>query len=279
MRYHLAHIIPDPRMHGLNGYKEVIETVAWGLEQLGHQVSYGINQIVADARNIMFGGQLLSLEEIEKIPPGTIFYNFEQMNPLWRPGDRYEAYASKFQIWDYSPFNLTAWGRVEPHFPVKIVPVGFAPVLVRIPQAAVQDIDVLIYGLPNQWRTSAFTELAMRGLSCMFFSGLYGPGRDGLIARSKIVLNVSLYTEERIFEVVRVSYLMANRKAVVAHIDAGAKIDADLAAGVQVSTRESLITDVVALARDDAARADLGRRAFEAISGREIVPILQRALS
>ena len=31
-------------MHGLNGYKEVIETVSWGLEQLGHQVSYAVNK-------------------------------------------------------------------------------------------------------------------------------------------------------------------------------------------------------------------------------------------
>lgn len=279
MRYHLAHIIPDPRMHGLNGYKEVIETVAWGLGQLGHQVTYGINQIVADARNIMFGGQLLGLEEIERIPPGTIFYNFEQLSPLWKPGDRYEAYASKFQIWDYSPFNLPAWNKTEPRFAVRIVEVGFAPILVRIPKAEVQDIDVLIYGLPNEWRTSAFTELAMRGLSCMFFSGLYGPGRDSLIARSKIVLNVSLYTQERIFEVVRVSYLLANRKAVVAHIDAGAKIDADLAPGVQVSTRETLIADTLALARDDPRRAALEQSGFDAISKRAIVPILRQALS
>jgi hypothetical protein len=27
-------------MHGFNGYKEVIETVAWGLEQLGHRAAY-----------------------------------------------------------------------------------------------------------------------------------------------------------------------------------------------------------------------------------------------
>jgi hypothetical protein len=27
-------------MHGLNGNKEVIETVAWGLEQLGHRATY-----------------------------------------------------------------------------------------------------------------------------------------------------------------------------------------------------------------------------------------------
>jgi hypothetical protein len=35
MKYHLAHIIPNPRMHGLNGYKDVIDTLQWGLDQLG----------------------------------------------------------------------------------------------------------------------------------------------------------------------------------------------------------------------------------------------------
>jgi len=35
-RYHLAHIIPDPRLHSLKGFQEVVDTVAWGLERLGH---------------------------------------------------------------------------------------------------------------------------------------------------------------------------------------------------------------------------------------------------
>lgn len=28
-KFHLMHCIPKPNMHGLNGYKEVIESVAW----------------------------------------------------------------------------------------------------------------------------------------------------------------------------------------------------------------------------------------------------------
>src|SRR6185437_15004850 len=57
--YHLMHCVPpDPRVHGLNGYKEVIETVAWGLEQLGHKTTYALNHSAQDATNIVFGAQV-----------------------------------------------------------------------------------------------------------------------------------------------------------------------------------------------------------------------------
>ena len=42
--------------------------------------------------------------------------------------------------------------------------------------------------------------------------GLYGPPRDALIARSKIILNMHLY-DAKVFEIVRVSYLLANLHA------------------------------------------------------------------
>ena len=45
--------------------------------------------------------------------------------------------------------------------------------------------------------------------------GVYGAERDRLIARSRLVLNVH-YFPTHIFEMIRVSYLLANRTAVVA---------------------------------------------------------------
>ena len=58
-RYHLAHIIPDPRIHGFKGFQEVIDTVGWGLEQLGHRVTRAGNSFAKDAINIVFGAQML----------------------------------------------------------------------------------------------------------------------------------------------------------------------------------------------------------------------------
>jgi hypothetical protein len=136
--YHLMHCVPpDPRVHGLNGYKEVIETVAWGLEQFGHRASYALNESVADATNIVFGAQVLPIATLKQLPPGTIIYNFEQMREISaatqiRAEVRYYAQVPHFEIWDYTAANVPGWRTLGRH-QVKIVPVGYAPILTRIP--------------------------------------------------------------------------------------------------------------------------------------------------
>ena len=60
----------------------------------------------------------------------------------------------------------------------------------------------------------------------MCLLGVYGAQRDEFIARSKIIINVSSQVN---FEIVRVSYLLANRKAVVCVVDnQKLQIDKDL---------------------------------------------------
>jgi hypothetical protein len=61
-----------------------------------------------------------------------------------------------------------------------------------------------------------------RGLRVESAFGCYGEERDALIARARIVLNVHYY-ESKVFEVVRVSYLLANRKCVLS--ESGSDID------------------------------------------------------
>ena len=81
-RFHLVHWIPNKRMHGLNGYKEVIDTIQWGLEQLGHNVTFGLNSIISDATNIIFGAQTMDTATIAALPSNTIIYNFEQLRNI-----------------------------------------------------------------------------------------------------------------------------------------------------------------------------------------------------
>jgi hypothetical protein len=200
--YNLVHcIIPDPRAHVLKGYKEVIETVRWGLEQLGHYVTYTVNEVAIDATNIVFGAQVMP----RQLPDNTIIYNFEQLRGLAaiREELKYLAAEERFRIWEYSQANLASWhllGRRR----LKIVPVGYAPLLTRIPKPPQQDIDVLIYGLTGERRLQVFHALSHLGLSIIFACGFYGSTRDDLIARSKIVLNINLYQMARIFEIVGV---------------------------------------------------------------------------
>lgn len=282
--YHLMHCVPaDPRVHGLNGYKEVIETVAWGLEQLGHQVSYALNQPAREATNIVFGAQVMPIATLKRLPEGTIIYNFEQMREITsaqiRAEVRYYAQAPHFEIWDYTAANVPSWrtlGRPQ----VKIVPVGYAPILTRIPKAPRQDIDVLIYGMSGERRLQTFHALSQRGLATVFVSGLYGAARDELISRAKVVLNINLYPQTRIFEIVRVSYLLANRKAVVADLDANTSIDDDIKPAVKLaSTLPELLNQCDSLANNDRERAKLEELGFSCIGRRDIRDILKNAVA
>ena len=274
--YHLAHCVPDPRMHGLYGYKEVIDSVSWGLEQLGHSVTYALNQFSTDATNIVFGAQVLPIDVLSRLPKGSIFYHFEQIRGLKGHEVREEVryIANRFRIWDYSAANLESWRRLGRH-DIEIVPVGYAPTLRRIPKPAEQDIDVLFYGLTGEARLRAFHALSHAGLSSVFVSGLYGPSRDGLIARAKLVLNVNLYEFAHILEVVRISYLLANEKAVVALVEPQTEIEDDIRPALRLTSAPMLAQDCVALVENDAARRELETAGFNAFSRRDIRSILR----
>lgn len=281
-RYHLMHCVPDPRMHGLKGYREVIETVGWGLEQLGHRVSHALNASGADATNIVFGAQVMPIAALQKLPPGTIIYNFEQLRDVAadriRPEIRHYAQTPHFTVWDYSAANLSSWRALGRHN-VKIVPVGYAPILTRIAKPPHQDIDVLLYGLAGERRLQVFHALSQIGLSAVFVSGLYGVARDDLIARAKIVLNINLYPQTKVFEIVRVSYLLANRKAVIADLDVNTSIEDDIRPAVRfASSLKELLDLCMALVKDDSERSKLEELGLACISRRDIRDILRPVL-
>jgi hypothetical protein len=74
---------------------------------------------------------------------------------------------------------------------------------------------VLFYGSLNERRTRKLHDLLDAGLKVKVLPlGTYGAERDECIANSKVVLNVHYYTPG-IMEIVRLSYLWANRKCVV----------------------------------------------------------------
>jgi hypothetical protein len=278
--FNLVHVIPHPRMHGLNGYKEVIDTVAWGLKELGHEATYTLNAFSHSAINIIFGAQVMEIEDFDKLRDNTIVYNFEQMRGHSHQVLRKQLHfcAERFQIWDYSEFNLDTWSTLNPKFPVRHVPVSYSPVLDRGFKPQQQDFDVFIYGTPGPERLSAFSALSQVGISCVFASGLYGIARDELIAKARIVLNVTFYQTSRIFEIVRVSYLLANAKAVVSVTEEGLGIEDGLANAVRFCTSNNLVATVEELLADVDARQKLEKAAFDFMIKRDIRPILRQAL-
>jgi hypothetical protein len=282
MRFHIAPLVPDRRdVHGLNGYRELIETLHWGLQQLGHSVSVRTNGIADDATNIIFGIQMAAVNLVEEFAPDTIVYQLEQMAGVQpdRLKPAYHATAKRLHVWDYCERNLLAWRQLQPTHPPRVVPVGWAPILERIPKRPQEDIDVLLYGMPGEERFRVLRELCAAGVHCVFACGLYGSSRDDLIARSKIVLNINKYAHSRIFEVVRTSYLLANGKAVVADLHPDTFVEPDLAGAVALAPLSEVASLCIRLLDDTAARRQLEERGREIMRRRDVREILQRALA
>jgi hypothetical protein len=260
-------------------FAEVLEAVACGLRSLGARVSVAVNRLVSPGpQAILFGANLLSAEDAALLPPGTIVYNLEQIDKSssWC-SPTYLRLLQSCQIWDYSARNIASLAGLGVSARVVHVPVGYVPELSRIVAAPVEDIDILFYGSMNERRSKVMSQLRQNGLNAHAVFGVYGAARDALIARSKIVLNMHYY-ETNIFELVRVSYLLANRKAVVAECNPGTEIDADIVDAVRLAPYEGLVDACKELVADDRSRKALAERGFSRMVARDERAYLTAAL-
>ena len=279
-QFHITHVIPHDKLHILNGYNDVIRTIFWGLRGIGHDVTYAVNQCRADARNIIFGANMAHQSLVDGWPDNTILYNLEQVAPFLEVPQARAALlrlSNRFEIWDYSQANIQHWRQLNPHCSAKYVPIGFAPILENINPSDGQDIDVLIYGGPSKNRLDVFTEICLHGMTALYCFGLYGDARGELIARSKLVLNIS-HGHAEIFSIVRVSYLLANHKAVISDLNEGMFIEPDLQGALHFASLEEFPSACLHYLRDDDARRHLEEAAYAAMTKRDIRPILALAL-
>jgi len=280
-QYHIVHIIPDQRLHILNGYNDVIKTIIWGLRCHGHEVTYAVNMPRLDARNIVFGANMALRQVLDLLPSDTVIYNLEQVAGMVlgeAMKGRLLDLSNRFEIWDYSELNILGWQTLNEHCVVKHVPIGFAPIISTIEKPPEQDIDALIYGGPGDNRIRIFTDLCMQGATTLYCFGLYDKARDDLIARSKLVLNIS-HSISNVFSIVRTSYLLANRKAVIADTKPAMVIESDLIGALKFTDLDSFVDVCIHYINDDAAREKLEEDGFEIFKKRDIRAILAPALN
>lgn len=272
-KYHIGIIRPNGYKHS-DCFREVAESLQSALRSLGHTVTFGENSVDAQATSILLGAHLLTEQEAQSLPPSTIVYNLEQLGasdlPSW-----YMFLAARVQIWDYSPLHIAIWNQLPCVAPPTLVEIGFVPELRRIVSAPTQDIDVLFYGSINERRRKLLSALESAGLKVHIAFGLYGAERDALIARSKIVLNIHAH-ETKIFEIVRVSYLVANAKAVVTEDSPDL---ASLRDAVAVFSYDKIVEGCIALLRDEPQRRQLEARGYRLFSSRSQARILEAIVS
>jgi hypothetical protein len=185
--------VPDPHQGAL---AELAEVVRYGLAalKLKHEpmIVLGAHTLQRDPLSTLLDG-----------PTEIIIYNTEHpTSPFMTP--QYKRLLEEYPVWSYYPDG-----------PGKYVPIGYMPQMSRIPKPQLQPVDVLFYGSMNERRLRILNKLVIRGLYVKVLRlGTYGAERDKCIAGSKVVLNVHYYTPG-IMEMVRLSYLWANRKCVV----------------------------------------------------------------
>lgn len=210
-------------------------------------------------------------------PQDLILYNLEQVyqNPLVMTPP-YLALLQRFPVWDYSTRNI---GTLAAHgITASLCGVGYMPGLTRIPAAPARDIDVLFIGSMNPRRGQVLDQLEAQGAKVEVAFNCYGEARDALIARAKIVLNLHFY-QAKLFEIVRVSYLLANRVCVVSETGLDMELETPFLGGVAFAGYSGLVPSCLRLLNDDAARDRIAQKGFAQIQVLSQVDMLKRALA
>ena len=259
-------------------HSRCFEEVALGLSEafgaLGYDAPVVTQPELVTGTPIILGCNLLGATAP---PAGAILFNLEQisLDSVWL-GAGYIDLLRRHRVWDYSTRNVSALAELG--IAATLCEIGYSPGLTRIEPAPVQDIDVLFIGSMNERRHAVLQGLADRGVNVFTAFNLYGAERDALCARAKIVINIHYY-EAKVLEIVRISYLLANRVVVVSESGQDLVLEASLAEGIAFAPYGELIPTCLGLLADADRRARLGRAGFDMFSTRDQAAMLRAALN
>jgi hypothetical protein len=210
------------------------------------------------------------------LPGNLILFNLEQIqldSPWMLPS--YLEILRAYPVWDYSYRNIQELKKLGVDN-VTHCGIGYEPELTRINQSK-EDIDVLLYGTLNDRRMDILKELKRNGLKVIGLFGAYGEERDNYIARSKIILNIHYY-QAHVFEIVRASYLLANKKFIISEAGQDADLEKPFAGGIVFSPYKRLVETCIEYLKEERARKEISEKGFEIIRKRPQSAFLKQAL-
>lgn len=266
-------IVTPPGYVHSGAFEEFALALSEGLRELG--VAAPIVHRRPAGETIVLGANLLPALS-DRPPRRAILFNLEQLSPgspWW--SERYLDLLRRRPVWDYSTRNVALLRSMG--IAATLCEVGHADALRRIVPRETQDIDVLFYGSVNDRRRAALLALEDAGLRVVALFGVYGAARDDYIARSRIVLNLH-YDEGRLFEVVRVSYLLANGCCVVSETGDDPEVERAYEGAVAFTSYEGIVPTCLALLRDDARRRALGANGLALMQSRRQADALRAAI-
>lgn len=243
---------------------ELRQGVGYAFAALGSTVDATVNEpLLGEGVNVVFGAHLV--EAGASLPANSVIVNTEPMRGGESVKPHYYDLLARHPVLDYSTRNASLIAESTGNRHVQALRIGYSPNLTRIESAPEPDVDVLFYGNLNPRRAAILRALEQSGLRLKVLRFVYGPERDAWIARSKLVLNVHFY-EDQLHEVVRTSYLLANRKCVVSECGPDTEIDAEVRDAIVAVPYERIVETCVELARDDERRRAIAQAGFERFS-------------
>jgi predicted O-methyltransferase YrrM len=272
--YNCVTIRPLGFLHS-SAFEEVRSSLTWALSSLGHKTMSTENAFCmpGTGTNIIFGAELFSPDKA--LPPNSIVFNLEQPSHPSMENLRKLISSSGVLVWDYNQSNVEVWQQAG--IQATHVPIGYTPNLTRIPRASNQDIDCLFYGWMTPRRAKLIQDLKASGLNVVATDSCYGGGRDQLISRSKLVLNIN-HDGRDLFNIVRVSYLLANYKCVVSEKSSDAHYYPWVHNAIAECEYPEMVELCEQLADDDSPRFGYEELGLEAIKSQDFTATVQAAL-
>jgi GT2 family glycosyltransferase len=241
------------------------DEIALGLKAAFRKLGFDA-PVVTDPDNIsgtaiVLGCNRLAKLQISELPENIILYNLEQVQPNspWL-NDNYLELLRSHPVWDYSNINMKELEKIGVT-DVTHCGIGYEPELTKIPQIE-EDIDVLFYGSINDRRKQILEALKESGLNIVTLFGAYGGKRDEYIARAKIILNIHYY-EAKLFEIVRISYLLANKKFIISEPGSDIEFEKIFDGGIVFSKIEDIANDCHKYLKNENFRKAVATKGFE----------------
>lgn len=268
-------------------FDEVALALRDGVVELGHECRIVRDMLSCRGRTIVLGGHLLGKrpEGGWNFPKDMVIYNLEQVGGTGGVGvewlrdfqEEMVRWGHRVEVWDYSLENIRVWR--EAGVGVKHCPVGYVPGLTRIEASAgsSDEIEVLFVGSMNPRREVVLRELEELGVKVRWLFGVYGKERDAFIARSKLILNIHFY-DSKVFEIVRCSYLFANKKFIISEAGNDRTLEDLYVRGAVFGRHGDLARLCVEYLGKDRERAEIAQRGFDIFSRQSQVEFLRGVL-
>lgn len=167
------------------------------------EINNAVKSILGNDHRVVFNAHCFAA------PENTIVYNLENLvtNP-----DRI-AWAASREVWDFNKQNIPCYPAEAKVF---YVPIGYHPSMERFGRSEILDIDLVFCGTINPRRAKILGQIADKGYKVNIINNcVFGKERDGILARSRLALNIHHYVNPDMFESVRVSHLIANQVPVL----------------------------------------------------------------